>query len=240
MWNQNGGEEASYHPPMTPEKYAQAFLGFLEGTQVDAFVSGLGWASGYQVIYPTEVEGMEFIVDRIESDVPVGTVKDWQYAENVRRIWEAGFDPIRIRIDEARRLGIDYWAHLHMNDWHHLEVLDGERNILSSRFHEQRRDLLIGEEGTSGLPEGDYIDGFAGTGLASGRQDANPLLMRAEDNLMAAESSGVPSATEVTQQTIPNPLLRPIRPIRIPVEKLISIDPRDSERRRESPEDHRS
>ena len=153
MWNQNGGEEASYHPPMTPEKYAQAFLGFLEGTQVDAFVSGLGWASGYQVIYPTEVEGMEFIVDRIESDVPVGTVKDWQYAENVRRIWEAGCDPIQIRIDEARRLGIDYWAHLHMNDWHHLEVLDGERNILSSRFHEQRRDLLIGEEGTAGLPE---------------------------------------------------------------------------------------
>ena len=153
MWNQNGGEEASYHPPMTPEKYAQAFLGFLEGTPVDAFVSGLGWASGYQVIYPTEVEGMEFIVDRIESDVPVGTVKDWQYAENVRRIWEAGCDPIQIRIDEARRLGIDYWAHLHMNDWHHLEVLDGERNILSSRFHEQRRDLLIGEEGTAGLPE---------------------------------------------------------------------------------------
>ena len=153
MWNQNGGEEASYHPPMTPEKYAQAFLGFFEGTQVDAFVSGLGWASGYQVIYPTEVEGMEFIVDRIKSDVPVGTVKDWQYAENVRRIWEAGFDPIQIRMDEARRLGIDYWAHLHMNDWHHLEVLDGKRNILSSRFHEQRRDLLIGEEGTSGLPE---------------------------------------------------------------------------------------
>ena len=58
MWNQNGGEEASYHPSMTPEKYAQAFLGFLEGTPVDAFVSGLGWASGYQVIYPTEVEGM--------------------------------------------------------------------------------------------------------------------------------------------------------------------------------------
>ena len=60
MWNQNGGEEASYHPPMTPEKYAQAFLGFPEGTQVDAFVSGLGWASGYQEIYPTEVEGMDF------------------------------------------------------------------------------------------------------------------------------------------------------------------------------------
>ena len=153
MWNQNGGEEASYHPPMTPEKYAQAFLGFLEGTQVDAFVSGLGWASGYQVIYPTEVEGMEFIADRVASDVPVGTVKDWQYAENVRRIWEAGYDPIQLRIDEARRLGIDYWAHLHMNDWHHLEVLDGERNILSSRFHEQRHDLLIGEDGTEGLPE---------------------------------------------------------------------------------------
>ena len=26
-------------------------------------------------------------------------------AENVRRIWEAGCDPIQIRIDEARRLG---------------------------------------------------------------------------------------------------------------------------------------
>ena len=34
--------------------------------------------------------------DRIELDVPLGTVEDWQ---------EAGCEPIQIRIDEARRLG---------------------------------------------------------------------------------------------------------------------------------------
>lgn len=153
MWNQNGGDEANYHPPMSPEKYVQAFLGHFEGTQVDAFVSGLGWCSGYQVIYPTEVEGMEFVVDRLESDVPLGSVKDWQYAQNVRLIWEAGHDPIQLRLDEARRLGIDYWAHIHMNDWHHLEVLDGSRNIMSSRFHEERTELLLGEEGVAGLPK---------------------------------------------------------------------------------------
>ena len=55
MWDQNSGMECYYNPPMTPEKVAQAHVGFFEGAPVDAYVCALGANAGYSVGYPTKV-----------------------------------------------------------------------------------------------------------------------------------------------------------------------------------------
>ena len=86
MWDQNHGHESFYNPPMEPDKMAQAHLGFFEGTPVDAYVCALGPDCGYTVSYPTEVEGMEVIVDRYNRGARLGDVRFWRHAENVKRL----------------------------------------------------------------------------------------------------------------------------------------------------------
>ena len=145
MWDQNGGQEGFYNPPMSPEKEAQAHFGFFEGTPVDAYVCAL--SSGYTVGYPTKVRGMEFIVDRLNTGQTVGGVHCWRYAENLRLLWEAGYDPLQLQVDEARRLGIDFWFRLSMNDWHHADEEGNITSLIGSRFYAEHPEYRIGEEG---------------------------------------------------------------------------------------------
>ena len=92
---------------------------------------------------------MEYLVERYERGATLGDVRYWRHAENLKRTWAAGHDPLGLQVEEAKRLGIDFWFRLSMNDWHH--VSDGKVYRLGgSRFYEERTDLLIGEEGAAG------------------------------------------------------------------------------------------
>ena len=153
MWDQNTGHESFYNPPLSAERAAQSHHGFFEGRPVDAYVGALGSNTGYTVDWPTKVPNAEFLVDRLNSGAKVGTVKLWRKAENIRRLWEQGVDPVGLQVDESRRLGIDHWFRLSMNDWHHWGAAGTEVNLLASTFYNSHPEYLIGEEGASGWPE---------------------------------------------------------------------------------------
>ncbi|MCZ6676793.1 MAG: hypothetical protein O7E52_06040 [Candidatus Poribacteria bacterium] len=153
MWDQNHGQESYYNPPMTPEKVAQAHFGFFEGTPVDAYMCALGPDCGYTVSYPSKVPGMEFIVDRLGEGATIGNVGLWRHAENLRQLWELGHDPLELQCREAKRLGVDFWFRLSMNDWHHVDTEGQVYRLMGSRFYEEHPEYLIGREGVAGWPE---------------------------------------------------------------------------------------
>lgn len=152
MWDQNHGQESFYNPPVDPEKVAQAHLGYFEGTPVDAYVCSLGPDCGYTVAYPTRVEGAEWLVDRLNRGARVGNVKLWRHAENLKRLWDQGIDPLQVQVQEARRQGIDFWFRLSMNDWHHADREGNVVRLIGSRFFSENPHLRIGEEGARGWP----------------------------------------------------------------------------------------
>jgi hypothetical protein len=151
MWNEDGGTLSFYNPPMTPDQVAKAHFGLLEGTPVDAYLCALGNCTGYTTAYPTNVQGMEFVVDRYKAGYKVGPVHLWRYAENVRRLWEGGHDLLELQRREAKRLGMDFWFHLRMNDWHHTGAKGKDANILAGRFYVEHPEFLIGEDAVKGL-----------------------------------------------------------------------------------------
>ena len=155
MWNDDsGGGAGVINPPITPERLAQVSFGQLEGSPVDAYVMTVGPAAGYTLSYPTKVEGMEFIVDRSNSGALIGESAMWRVAENLKALWSKGFDPFEIQIGEAKRLGIDYWLQIRMNDWHHVDTRTGKvYRLIGSRFYEEHPEYLIGKEGVKGWPE---------------------------------------------------------------------------------------
>jgi len=153
LWNEDGGTLGFYNPPMTADEVARAHFGMLEGTQVDAYLAALGNAAGYTTVYPTKVRGMEFAVDRLAGGAKVGGVHLWRYAENVRSLWERGLDPVAIQLKEARRLGMDFWFQLRMNDWHHADAEGKVANLLGSPFFGDHPEWLIGKDGIAGWPE---------------------------------------------------------------------------------------
>lgn len=108
MWDQNAGQTGFYNPPMSPERVAQAHFGFFAGRPVDAYVGAPGCNAGYNLSWPTEVENAEFIVDRLNRGGRIGSVQLWRHAENLRRLWEDGHDPVGLEVAEAKRLGIDH------------------------------------------------------------------------------------------------------------------------------------
>ena len=150
MWDQNCGQYGFYNPPMTPERVAQAHLGFFAGRPVDAYVGAPGCNAGYNLSWPTEIENAEFIVDRMNRGARIGTVQLWRHAETLRRLWEEGHDPVGLEVAEAHRLGVDHWIRLSMNDWHHWGSDGTVVNLQSSRFYEENPQYLIGEEGAKG------------------------------------------------------------------------------------------
>ena len=146
MWDQNGASESKYNPPITPQKVAQSHFGHYEGTPVDAYVSAMGPASSYTVAWPTKVRNVDFSLDRFnDPDVLIGSTQLWRVGEHYRRLWEKGIDPLQIQVDEAKRLGIDLWFRISMNDWHHDQ--DGKYNLIASRFYTDHPEYFIGKDG---------------------------------------------------------------------------------------------
>ncbi len=151
MWNEDGGTLGFYNPPMTTEEVARAFFDGLAGTHVDAYMCALGSCTGYTTAYPTKVKGMEFVLDRLKAGAKVGSVALWRYAENLRSLWERNLDSLEIQLREAKRLGMDFWFHLRMNDWHHADAAGKSVNLLGSRFYDEHPEYLIGSEAVKGL-----------------------------------------------------------------------------------------
>ena len=75
MWDQNSGQEMFYHPPLSRERLKQGNFGHFQGRPVDAYVGAMGSNAGFTVGWPTEVEGAEFIVDRMLAGRRVGQIK---------------------------------------------------------------------------------------------------------------------------------------------------------------------
>ena len=96
---------------------------------------------------------MEFLVDRLNAGAALGGGVQWRGGENLRRLWADGHDPARIVMDEAHRLGMDFWLQLRMNDWHHVDSEGKVYRLIGSDYYEQHPELLIGKEGVAGWPE---------------------------------------------------------------------------------------
>lgn len=46
-------------------------------------------------------------------------LRQFNFQENTRLLWEAGHDSTQLLIDEAHEIGTDFWLQLRMNDWCH-------------------------------------------------------------------------------------------------------------------------
>lgn len=153
MWDQNAGQEMFYHPPISAERIAQAHFGFFQGRPVDAYVGAMGSNAGFTVGWPTQVEGAEFIVDRMQRGARVGDLKLWRHAEHLRLAFAAGIDPEAVKVREAKRIGVDFWFRLAMNDWHHWGADADDANLWSGEFFAEHPEYLIGEDGAAGWPK---------------------------------------------------------------------------------------
>ena len=158
MWNDDGGMAGHYHPPLSAERFRQIHLGYLRGYPVDTYLYPIAY-SGYTTTFPTESRGYAFIIDRLRNAEDFGGHKglhQYRFVENFRQLWDAGHDPTALLLDEARGLGIDFWLHLRMNDWHHWDAIEEDPkrpglpvglNLFSSPFYEEHPEYLIGAEG---------------------------------------------------------------------------------------------
>lgn len=160
MWNDDGGMAGHYHPPLSVERFRQIHFGYLRGFPVDCYLYPICY-SGYTTTFPTSSRGYAFIIDRLRSAQDFGGHKglhQYRFVENFRQLWDAGHDPTTLLLEEAHGMGIDFWLHLRMNDWHHMGTLeeDPERpglpvglNLFSSPFYEAHPEYLIGAEGVA-------------------------------------------------------------------------------------------
>ena len=165
MWNDDGGMASHYHPPLSAERFQQIHLGYLRGYPVDCYLYPVCF-SGYTTTYPTQSRGYTFIIDRLQQVEQLGGHKglsQYRFVENFRRLWDSGHDPTELLLQESQRVGVDFWLHLRMNDWHHWGEIeeDPERpglpatlNLYSSPFYEEHPEYLIGAEGIAAY-EGD-------------------------------------------------------------------------------------
>ena len=165
MWNDDGGMASHYHPPLSAERFQQIHLGYLRGYPVDCYLYPVCF-SGYTTTYPTQSRGYTFIIDRLQQVEQLGGHKglsQYRFVENFRRLWDSGDDPTELLLQESQRVGVDFWLHLRMNDWHHWGEIeeDPERpglpatlNLYSSPFYEEHPEYLIGAEGIAAY-EGD-------------------------------------------------------------------------------------
>jgi hypothetical protein len=156
LWNDDGGELGCYSPPVGVDRLKRVFHDRFEGTAVDAYFCALGQCTGYTTVYPTQVEGMDFVLDRYEAGSRLGHLMGWQLCENLKDLQRQGVDWIEFQRTEARKLGMDFWLHLRMNDWHHSNdcmAKDGkELNLLAGGFYVDHPEYLIGSEAMKGQP----------------------------------------------------------------------------------------
>lgn len=131
-----------------------AQFGDFEGGAVDAYVTGIGPDAGYVTAFKSKKTQMEYLVDRYERGAVLGDLRYFNHAENLKQSWQAGIDPLEIHVQEAKRIGVDPWFRISMNDWHHVDTEAGAVYRLGgSKFYEERGDLLIGKEGAAGWGE---------------------------------------------------------------------------------------
>lgn len=161
MWNDDGGTPMHFHPPLSVDRFKQIHLGYLEGYPVDCYMYPIVF-SGYTTAFPTRSRGYAFIVHRLEQVEDLGGAKElsqYRFLENIRRLWDEGQDPTELALQESRRVGVDFWLHLRMNDWHHWgdSEEDPKRtglpkglNLFSSPFYEDHPEYLIGADGVAG------------------------------------------------------------------------------------------
>jgi len=166
MWNDDGGMPGHYHPPFTVDRFKQIHLGYLEGYPVDCYMYPIVY-SGYTTAFPTQSRGFEFIIDRLEQVEDLGGHKglhQYRFLENIRRLWTEGHDPTELVLQESRRVDVDFWLQLRMNDWHHIGGMEEDPespglpsnlNLFSSPFYEAHPEYLIGADGIAGY-EGEY------------------------------------------------------------------------------------
>lgn len=154
MWADDDGATLSWlNPPLTPGRFLQGTFGSLEGSPVDAYVCTVGEAAGYTTSYPSKVSEMDFLLDRLNRGEIISDKSDWGGAANLRSLWDAGYDPIKLRLLEAHRLGMDFWLQLRMNDWHHFNESGEDFRLISGRFYSAHPEYRIGADGARGWPE---------------------------------------------------------------------------------------
>jgi len=152
IWNDDGGELGCYPPPVGVDKLKKIINDRFKGTAVDAFFCALGPCTGYTTAYPTRLKDMDFIIDKYNSGARLGGIMNWQYAENLLDLMRQNVDWIEFQMQEVRKLGMDFWLHLRMNDWHHSDDNMGEKiNLLAGRFYVEHHDFLIGKEAVKDL-----------------------------------------------------------------------------------------
>src|SRR5439155_26128034 len=71
---------------------------------------------------------------------------------NLKRLWQQGIDPLEVQVEAARRLGIDVWLRLSMNDWHHADSEGNVYRLIGSRFYSEHPEYRIGKDGAKGWP----------------------------------------------------------------------------------------
>jgi len=135
-------------------------LGQVAGTQVDA-VCVLSCV-GYRTIYPSRLPNLPYYGQELgtEHADAARNVWYWRWGKTVSSLIESGHDPMEILCREARRLGIDIWADMHMNDWHHWdEKVDAEGQdvhrqvqFLASPFFIDHPEYQIGREAVINAP----------------------------------------------------------------------------------------
>ena len=159
IWTHDG-VHASWEPPLTPEQFVAATLGQMAGTQVDAVF--MNCCVGYQTLYPSRLPDLPFYGQDCDPRVKTKhrNVHHWRTGKTVAALIESGHDPLALLCQEARRLGMDLWADMHMNDWHHFdETYDaqgrmdiGQYNSWAGPFFTEHPEYWIGRESVENAP----------------------------------------------------------------------------------------
>ena len=142
-----GGER---EPPLTPEQFVAQELGHIANTHVDAVFPSVTY--GYRTMYPSKLPDVPYLGQDCGEGFKSPTVVHWkEYYQTPKLLIEAGHDPLRLLCEEVRRLGIDVWPDMHMNDWHHAHWRGGDTTDvgcyeIASPFYADHPELRIGVE----------------------------------------------------------------------------------------------
>lgn len=138
-----------YGLPVIPELFVAHEFAHIAGTQVDAWFPSISY--GYRTLYKSRLPNMPQIGEDLGPRFRSPTTHHWKgYYETTRQLTAQGYDPFRLLCDEARRLGLDIWPDIHVNDWHNNQGPDKDGQIvfneLASSFLADNPQLMIGIE----------------------------------------------------------------------------------------------
>ena len=108
-----------YNPPVYPDLFVAHEFAHIAGTTVDAWFPSISY--GYRTLYKSKIPEVLQIGEYCGERFMCPTTHHWYfYYETIRQLVEDGYDPFRLLCEEARRLEIDIWPDLHVNDWHNV------------------------------------------------------------------------------------------------------------------------